>query len=454
MDNKDKKHISIAVCGHVDSGKSTTTGRLIWELKGIPDREMKKLEEIAKQLGKESFSFAFYMDTQKEERERGITIKATTKEFFTDTKHYTIVDAPGHKDYIKNMVSGSSQTDIFLLLVPADGNFGTAIQGQSKQHALLAYLLGIKQIIIGINKMDDPNTAKFSKERYEEIKNEMANILSKVGYSKDFVSKSVAFIPYSGWYGDNLTKKSDKMPWWNGMDITTKSGKNVHVTTILDCLEHGVEIPERKTTGNLRIPVSGVFNFKGVGDVITGRIEQGTISKDTEVIFLPSHTATNPCTGKIFSIEMHHKQIPSASAGDNVGMNIKGLDKNNMPKIGDIMVLKSDKTIGIPKKIVAQVQVLSHPGELKVGYTPIGCVRTAKAPIKLVAINWLMNKQSGKNKVPNPPFVKANDTAELVFEPQFPLVVQPFKECDGLSRLAVFEGTGVVMLGKVISVEY
>lgn len=452
MENKDKQHVSIAICGHVDSGKSTTCGHLLFKLGGISDREYKKMEEIAKQMGKESFSYAFFMDTQKEERERGITIKCTTKEFYTQTKHYTIVDAPGHQSFIKNMLSGASQCDICLLLVPADGNFAAAIEGQSKQHALLANLLGIKQIIVGINKMDDPNLAKYSEARYLEIKNEMSNILKKVGYSKTFVDKSVAFIPYSGWHGENLVTKSDKMPWWKGMDIITKSGKNVHVDTLADCLENAVEIPKRDSDGPLRIPLSGVFNFKGVGDVITGRIEQGTLKKDMEVCFLPTHTEQHPCTGKVFSIEMHHKSITNAGPGDNVGINIKGLDKKNMPRNGDIMVVKNDKTINNCKKFTCLAQILNHPGELKVGYTPIGCVRTAKNPIKLVEIKYKQNKKEGK--IENPSFVKANDSAELVFEPQGPFVVQSFNECEGLSRVAVLEGNGVVMIGKVISVEY
>ena len=239
MKNEDKQHVSIAVCGHVDSGKSTTCGRLLFELGAVNERTMKKLEEEAKNLGKDSFSFAFYMDTQKEERERGVTIKCTTKEFFTDTKHYTIVDAPGHANYIRNMLNGTSCTDICLLLVPADGNFTASIMGQSKQHAVLANLLGIKQVIVGINKMDDQSTANYGESRYKEIKDEMENILIKAGYDKKYVSESVPFIPYSGWYGDNLTKKSINMSWWNGQDIVTKSGKKIHVDTLVDCLEHG-----------------------------------------------------------------------------------------------------------------------------------------------------------------------------------------------------------------------
>ena len=229
-----KEHLSIVICGHVDSGKSTTTGRLIFELGGIPEREVEKLKAEADALGKSSFAFAFYMDRQKEERERGVTISCTTKEFFTDNWHYTIIDAPGHRDFIKNMISGAAQADVALLMVPADGNFTTAIQkgnhkagevqGQTRQHARLINLLGVKQLIVGINKMDC-DTAGYKESRYEEIRNEMKNMLIKVGWKKDYVEKCVPVLPISGWMGDNLIKKTDQhgLVEGHGLRATTRA---------------------------------------------------------------------------------------------------------------------------------------------------------------------------------------------------------------------------------------
>jgi elongation factor 1-alpha len=460
-----KQHVSIVICGHVDAGKSTTTGRLIFELGGINERELEKLKKEADALGKSSFAFAFYMDRQKDERERGVTIACTTKEFFTETKHYTIIDAPGHRDFIKNMITGSSQADVALLMVPADGNFVTSIakgnlkagevQGQTRQHALLINLLGVKQLIVGVNKMDC-DVAKYGKERYEEISNEMASMLAKVGWKKEFITASVPMLPISGWLGDNLIKPSPNMAWYTGIDVQVPEGPNkgkIHVHTLLDCLEKMVYLPVRNPAAAMRLPISGVYKIKGTGDVLTGRVEQGVVKPGIEVVFIPTHTKANECSGKVFTVEMHHKQMNEAGPGSNIGMNVKGLPKGNMPRVGDIMILKTDASLAPVKSFVAQVKVLTHPGELKVGYSPIAFVRTARSAVKMVNIAWKIGKATGGKKQEAPPFVKANEMAELTFEPLQPFVVDTFKSCEGLGRIAIMEGNSVVMLGKVTTIK-
>jgi len=452
-----KEHLSIVICGHVDSGKSTTTGRLLFELGGIPERELEKLKAEAEALGKQSFAFAFYMDRQKEERERGVTISCTTKEFYTEKWHYTIIDAPGHRDFIKNMISGAAQADVALLMVPADGNFTTAIQkgdhkagevqGQTRQHARLINLLGVKQLLVGVNKMDC-DVAKYSKDRYEEIGNEMKSMLVKVGWKKDFVAQSVPVLPISGWMGDNLIAKSTNMSWWTGVDVL-KGKEKMHVHTLLDALNDFVDKPERKTDAPMRLPISGIYKIKGVGDVLAGRVEQGVVKPNEEVIFMPTHTSSNPCTGKVFTVEMHHKRVEAANPGDNVGMNIKGLDKLNMPHTGDVMVYKSDTTLKAVADFTAQIQTLDIPGELKVGYSPIGFVRCGRAASRMTEIKWKMGKETGGKKMEAPHSLKSNEVAEVVFAPQQPLVVDSFKNCEGLSRIAFLDGNSAVMLGKV-----
>ncbi len=457
-----KQHVSIVICGHVDAGKSTTTGRLIFELGGISDREMQKLKDEAKALGKESFAFAFYMDKSKEERARGVTIACTTKEFYTDSYHYTIIDAPGHRDFIKNMITGASQADVGLLMVPADGNFITSIakgdhkagqvQGQTRQHARLLNLLGVKQLIVGVNKMDC-DMAKYGKDRFTEIKNEVTGMLMKVGWKKDFVAKSVPVLPISGWEGDNLITKSTNMGWFKGCDVDVGKEK-VHIDTLADALEKMVKIPKRPTDAKLRMPVSGVYKIKGVGDVITGRVEQGNVNPEDQIKFLPTHTQANACQGKVFSVEMHHKNVPSAGPGDNVGLNVKGLDKLNMPRVGDVMILQKDESLKRCANFTAQVQILDHPGQLKKGYAPVAFVRTGRSACKITKIDWKMGKETGGAKVEDPDYIKANEVAQIVFTPQQPFVVEGFKQCEGLGRVAIMEGNTVVMLGKAIKVEF
>merc|ERR1711970_1668803 len=409
-----------------DSGKSTTTGRLLFELGGIPERELEKLKAEADRLGKSSFAFAFYMDRQKEERERGVTISVTTKEFFTEKWHYTIIDAPGHRDFIKNMITGSSQADVSMIMVPADGNFTTAIargnhkageiQGQTRQHSRLINLLGVKQICVGVNKMDC-DTAGYKKERYDEIANEMKSTLIKVGWKKDFVEENTPVMPISGWMGDNLLKKSENMGWWKGCDV--EIGKEtIHIDTLYDVFDKFFRVPERPSSSPMRMPISGIYKIKGVGDVLAGRVEQGIVKPGEEVIFLPTHTASNPCTGKVFTVEMHHQRHEQAKPGDNVGLNIKGLDKINMPRVGDVMIYKKDSTLDRCGQFTAQIQTLDIPGEIKVGYSPIGFVRCGRSACRATGFNFKVGKETGGKKMESPHSLKSNEMAEVVFVPQ------------------------------------
>jgi elongation factor 1-alpha len=450
-----KQHISLVVCGHVDAGKSTTTGHLIFKLGGISEREMQKLQAEADQQGKSSFAFAYYMDKDKAERERGVTINCTTKEFYTDSYHYTIVDAPGHRDYVKNMITGAGCADVALLLVPAEaGGFETAIargdhstgevQGQTRQHARLLGLLGIEKLIVGVNKMD---AVDWSEQRFTEIKEEMTKMITQAG----FKPKQVAFIPYSGFKGENLVEKTDKMPWYKGWSANLNKDTVIEGFTLYDALEKLARPPKRNPDAPVRIPINGIYKIKGVGDVITGRVEQGTVNSGDILRIAPRGQKGL----KIFSIEMHHKTWDEAGPGDNVGLNIKGLDmKTNPVKVGDIMSLEKEDILKPVKSFVAQVAIQEHPGQLKIGFSPCVHVRTAKSACKMTAINWKMGKKTGNEKQDSPPFLERGEQAEIVFEPQQLLYLEEFEKCAGLGRIAVMDSNQLVMLGKVMSVEY
>jgi elongation factor 1-alpha len=469
MADSGKQHVSIVVAGHVDAGKSSLTGRLLYDMGGIDERMMEKLRKKAEELGKPSFAFAYFMDNQKAEQERGITIACNTKEFYTANYHYTIIDAPGHRDFIKNMITGSSQADVALLLCPADGGSFIAsiakgdhktgeVPGQTRNHARLLNLLGIRQLIVGVNKMDSENDGEpYGEKRYIEVSTEVKRILLQEGWKKEQIESEIPIIPMAGFHGENILKKSEKMPWWKGVDVKIPvTGTVVHVNCLLDALNEMVQLPPRNTEGVFRAPVGKVITtIKGIECVITSRLEQGTITKGEEVVFLPTHTSSNPCAGKVFSIEMHHKEHPTAGPGDNVGISMKGLPKANMPRDGDIMVKKSDTKFNACETFVVQAMVLEHPNQIKVGYSPNCYVRTSHAACRLVAINFKMGKKStGGQKVDEPEFIEKGDMCELVFKPTRPFVVDDFKSCEGLSRVAMLEGSVVCMIGKVVKVNF
>jgi len=306
-------------------------------------------------------------------------------------------------------------------------------------------------LIVGVNKMDAKDVADYKESRYKEVKEEAEQMLIRVGWLKKFVSESVPFIPMAGLMGENLVTPSTKMPWWSGVDLVQEKD-TIHVHTLLDALEKFVRVTERPKSVSARTPISGIYKIKGIGDVLTGRVEQGTVQTGEEVVFLPTHSASSACEGKIFSIEMHNTPMANALPGDNCGFNIRGLRKENMPRVGDVMVLKSDTTIGRVKSFTAQVRVMDHPGELKPGYCPIAYVRTARSAVKMTQINWKVGRETGNSKIENPTSLKSNEMAEVIFEPQQPLVLETFKNCEGLGRVAIMEGANVIMLGKVTAV--
>jgi elongation factor 1-alpha len=313
-------------------------------------------------------------------------------------------------------------------------------------------MLGVKQLISGVNKIEIDDS-HYKQAPYTEVAEEMRNILCKVGWKAEFVTASVPVIPISGLLGDNLLKPSTNMPWWTGVTVKNLRNEDVKVVTLLDALNNMVSPPPREENKPVRVPISGIYKIKGVGDVLAGRVEQGVVEPNKEVVFLPTHTAANECAGKVFSLEMHHKKVEKAFPGDNVGMNIKGLRKENMPRSGDVMIYKGDKTLGPTKSFKAAVQTLDIPKEIKVGYSPIGFVRCGHSACRLTKIDWKRGKETGGAQADNPASLKTNDLAQCVFEPLHPLVVDTFKSCEGLSRIAFLDGNTAVMLGKITEVD-
>ena len=290
------------------------------------------------------------------------------------------------------------------------------------------------------------DSVDWSESRFNEIKEEMTKMIQQAG----FKPKQVPFIPFSGFQGENLINPTDKMPWWKGFNVNLNKDTTVSGVTLYDALEKVVKPPVRHPEKPLRIPINGIYKIKGVGDVITGRIEQGTLTAGDVCRVVP-----RGLTGlKVFSIEMHHKTWPDAKPGDNIGMNMKGLEKTNMPKVGDVITLEKEPLREPVKSFTAQVVVQEHPGQLKPGFSPCVHARTAKSACKMTKINWKIGKKTGNEKQENPPFLEKGESAEVVFEPQQPIYLEDYESCPGMGRVAVMDSNQLVMLGKVIEVEY
>merc|ERR1712130_718462 len=308
---KEKLHLNIVVIGHVDSGKSTTTGHLIYKLGGIDKRVIEKFEKEAAEMNKRSFKYAWVLDKLKAERERGITIDIALWKFETPKYECTVIDAPGHRDFIKNMITGTSQADCSVLIIDStNGGFevGISKDGQTREHALLSFTLGVKQMIVALNKMD-ATEPKYSKNRYDEIVKEVSNYIKKVGYNP----AKVNFVPISGFQGDNMIERSTNMDWYKG-------------PILLEALDL-IEPPKRPSDKPLRLPLQDVYKIGGIGTVPVGRVETGVIKPGMVVVFAPSGLTT-----EVKSVEMHHESLPEANPGDNVGFNVKNVSVKELKR--------------------------------------------------------------------------------------------------------------------------
>merc|ERR1712038_993627 len=441
---KAKTHINIVVIGHVDAGKSTSTGHLIYKCGGIDKRAIEKFEKEAAEMGKGSFKYAWVLDKLKAERERGITIDIALWKFETEKYYVTIIDAPGHRDFIKNMITGTSQADCAVLIVAAGvGEFeaGISKNGQTREHALLAHTLGVKQLIVAVNKMDSTEPP-YSQARFEEIKKEVTSYIKKIGYNPD----TVAFVPISGWHGDNMLEPSTNMNWFKGWSKkgSTKETKDKTFTgtTILSALDH-IAPPERPTDKPLRLPLQEVYKIGGIGTVPVGRVETGIIKPGMVVTFAP-----NMLTTEVKSVEMHHESLPEAVPGDNVGFNVKNVSVKDI-KRGYVASDSKNKPAAGCKDFTAQVIVLNHPGQISNGYSPVLGCHTAHIACKFAEILEKVDRRTGKSTEDAPKFIKSGDAAIVKLLPSKPMCVEPFSDYPPLGRFAVRDMRQTVAVGVI-----
>jgi elongation factor 1-alpha len=430
MSKKAKEHINIVTIGHVDSGKSTTTGHMIYQCGGIDKRTIEKFEKEANDMGKGSFKYAWILDKLKAERERGITIDITLWKFETNKYVFSIIDAPGHRDFIKNMITGTSTADVALLIVAAGtGEFeaGISENGQTREHALLANTLGVKQMIVGINKMDD-KSVNYNESRYNEIKKEISAYLKKIGYNP----AKVPFVPISGWVGDNMIERSPNMPWWKG-------------PTLLEAFDM-IEQPVRPIDKPLRLPLEGVFKIQGVGTVPVGTVKTGVLRPNSSVMFGPVGIVA-----PVKSVEMHHTSIPEAFPGDAVGFNITGVSVKELRR-GFVASEANNDPVKEAESFTAQIIILNHPGQIRVGYAPVLDCHTEHVSCKITKLLQKVDKRGGALLEENPEFLKAGEAGIVEFTPLKPMCVETYKEYPPLGRFAVRDMRQTVAVGIIMSV--
>jgi len=436
---KEKLHINLVVIGHVDAGKSTTTGHLIYKLGGIDKRTIEKMEKEAKDMGKGSFKYAWVLDKLKAERERGITIDIALWKFETPKYYYTVIDAPGHRDFIKNMITGTSQADVAMLVIASGtGEFeaGIAKNGQTREHALLAYTLGVRQMIVSVNKMDD-KSVNWSEARYNEIKDEVTKFLKAIGWKVvDETSKAdlIPFIPISGWNGDNMLERSPNLTWYKG-------------PTLLEALD-AVTPPKRPTEKPLRLPLQDVYKIGGIGTVPVGRVETGILKPGMVVYFAPSNVTT-----EVKSVEMHHEQLQQALPGDNVGFNVKNLSVKDIRR-GNVCGDTKNTPPQEAESFTAQVIIMNHPGEIHAGYAPVLDCHTAHIACKFSELLEKVDRRTGKKMEDNPKSVKNGDSAIARLVPSKPMCVESYTEFPPLGRFAVRDMRQTVAVGVIKTVTF
>jgi elongation factor 1-alpha len=428
MSASKKPHMNLVVTGHVDNGKSTTVGHLLVDLGVIDQRTIDSFAKESEATGKgDTFKYAWVLDSIKDERDRGITIDLAFQKFETPKFFYTLIDAPGHRDFIKNMITGASEADAAILVVsvkPGETEAATEPGGQAREHAFLSRTLGVGQIVVALNKMDD---AGYTESRYKEVKEIVEKMLKMVGYN----TSKVNFIPVSAWKGDNLVTKSQNMNWYKG-------------PTLAEALDSFTP-PEKPINKPLRIPIQDVYSITGVGTVPVGRVETGTIKSNQKVIVMPAGVS-----GDVKSIETHHTQMDSAEAGDNIGFNLRGVDKKLIHR-GD-MIGNSENPPSVAKEFEAQIIVIHHPTAMAPGYTPVLHAHTAQVAATLSEFVAKIDPKTGGITEEKPKFLKTGDAAIVKIKPVRPLAIETFKEFPEIGRFALRDMGTTIAAGIVKSI--
>ena len=427
-----RENINVVFIGHVDAGKSTICGSIMYLTGMVDKRTIEKFEREAKVRNRESWFLAYIMDTNEEERAKGITVEVGRAYFETEHKRFTVLDAPGHKNYVPNMIAGAAQADAGVLVISArKGEFESGFDrsGQTREHVLLAKTLGVKRLIVVVNKMDE-ETVNWSQERYDSIVSRLSPYLKSVGYN---VQRDVTFLPVSGLKGYNLKDRAPEgvCPWYQGPSLFE----------ILDA----IEIVGRDANGPLRLPVLDKYNDRGC--VITGKVESGRLVLGNNVLLMP-----NSRHAEVIGITINDKEVISAKPGENVNVKLKGIADTNVFR-GDI-ICHEDLHVHAVREFEGQLvllELLENRRILTAGYSAVMHIHTAVEEVVITDLIAEQDRKTGEQKK-HPRFVKSNSIVIARFTLSRPVCMETFDTMQQLGRFSLRDEGKTIAIGKVTKI--
>ncbi|XP_055298244.1 eukaryotic peptide chain release factor GTP-binding subunit ERF3A isoform X2 [Sitodiplosis mosellana] len=430
-ENKSKKeHVNVVFIGHVDAGKSTIGGQIM-ALTGMVDkRTLEKYEREAREKSRESWYLSWALDTNQEERDKGKTVEVGRAFFETEKKHFTILDAPGHKSFVPNMIGGAAQADLAVLVLSArKGEFETGFDrgGQTREHAMLAKTAGVKHLVVLVNKMDDP-TVNWDEGRYNECKNNILPYLKKLGFN---IQKDLTFMPVSGQQGLGL---KDIVPpeicsWYSG-------------PSFIDFIDH-LPSMNRKADGPFIMPI--VDKYKDMGTVVMGKVESGSARKGQNLLVMPNRTQVS--IDQLWSDDF---EVTAVSPGENVKIKVKGIEEEDVSP--GFVLCDSTNPIKVGRKFDAQLVILEHKSIICAGYSAVMHIHCAAEEITVAALLCLVDKKTGEKSKTRPRFVKQDQVAIMRIECSGLICLEEFKRFPQMGRFTLRDENKTIAIGKVLRV--
>ncbi|XP_061374567.1 uncharacterized protein LOC133316802 [Gastrolobium bilobum] len=426
-----KRHLNAVFIGHVDAGKSTTGGQILFLSGQVDERTIQKYEKEAKDKSRESWYMAYIMDTNEEERVKGKTVEVGRAHFETETTRFTILDAPGHKSYVPNMISGASQADIGVLVISArKGEFETGYEkgGQTREHVQLAKTLGVSKLLVVVNKMDDP-TVKWSKERYDEIESKMSPFLKQSGYN---VKKDVLFLPMSGLLGSNIKTRVDKSTcsWWDG-------------PCLFEALD-AIEVPLRDPNGPFRMPI--IDKFKDMGTVVMGKVESGTVCEGDSLLVMPNKDQV-----KVVAVFIDEDRVKRAGPGENLRIRLSGVEEEDI--LSGFVLSSVANPIPAVTEFVAQLAILEllDNAIFTAGYKAVMHIHSVVEECEIVELLQQIDPKTRKPMKKKVLFVKSGAGVICRVQVNNAICIEKFTDFPQLGRFTLRTEGKTVAVGKVTS---